>query len=137
MGDLVWVMIFLPQTCGDIISFSPTYNGVRFFSRILSHERYFFPWYFLSRIFFPSKSSFKIFFSILKSSIFKIKWSAPKGKQQKQVRQPVSGTVLIISRITLRDCGVHVFSNNLSRNSCRHNSNLGGGRGGGVGGAVA
>ena len=31
MGDLVWVMIFLPQTCGDIISFSPTYNGVRFF----------------------------------------------------------------------------------------------------------
>ena len=83
MGDVVWVMIFLPQTCGDIISFSPTYNGVRFFSRILSHERYFFPWYFLSRIFFPSKSSFKRFFSMLKSPIFKVKWSAPKGKQQK------------------------------------------------------
>ena len=48
----------------------------------------------------------------------------------------VSGTVLIISHITLRDCHVHIFSNNLSRNSCRHNSNLGGGGGGG-GGAVA
>ena len=30
----------------------------------------------------------------------------------------VRNSVLIISRITLRDCRVHIFSDNLSRNSC-------------------
>ena len=131
MGDLVWVMIFLPQTCGDIISFSPTYNGVRFFSRILSHERYFFPWYFLSRIFFPLKSSFKRFF--FDAEITHIQ-SQMVGSERKATKvgstATVSGTVLIISHITLRDCRVHIFSNNLSRNICRHNSNLGRGGGG-------
>ena len=67
-------MIFLLQTCGDIISFSPTYNGVRFFSKIISHERYLFlveeffsPGISLQEFFFPSKSFFKKFFPILKS----------------------------------------------------------------------
>ena len=83
MGDLVWVMIFLPQTCGDIISFSPTYNGVRFFSRILSHERYFFPGISFQEFFFLRNHPSRDFFSMLKSPIFKVKWSAPKGKQQK------------------------------------------------------
>ena len=30
----------------------------------------------------------------------------------------VRNSVLIISHITFRDCRVHIFSNNLSRNSC-------------------
>ena len=30
----------------------------------------------------------------------------------------VRNRVLIISHITFRDCHVHIFSNNLSRNSC-------------------
>ena len=30
----------------------------------------------------------------------------------------VSNSVLIISHITFRDCRVHIFSDNLSRNSC-------------------
>ena len=30
----------------------------------------------------------------------------------------VSDSVLIISHITFRDCRVHIFSDNLSRNSC-------------------
>ena len=29
-------------------------------------------------------------------------------------------SVLIISHITFRDCRVHIFSDNLSRNSCMH-----------------
>ena len=32
----------------------------------------------------------------------------------------VRNSVLIISRITFRDCRVHMFSHNLSRNSCIH-----------------
>ena len=32
----------------------------------------------------------------------------------------VRNSVLIISHITLRDCRVHIFSDNLSRNSCMH-----------------
>ena len=31
---------------------------------------------------------------------------------------PVKNSVLIISDITFRDCRVHTFSDNLSRNSC-------------------
>ena len=30
----------------------------------------------------------------------------------------VSNSVLIISHITFRDCRVHIFSDNLSRNNC-------------------
>ena len=45
-----------------------------------------------------------------------------KGKQQKKIRQLqkyfVSNSVLIISHITFRDCRVHIFSDNLTRNSC-------------------
>ena len=33
----------------------------------------------------------------------------------------VRNRVLIISHITFRDCHVHIFSDNLSRNSCIHN----------------
>ena len=33
----------------------------------------------------------------------------------------VRNSVLIISHITFRDCRVHIFSDNLSRNSCIHN----------------
>ena len=33
----------------------------------------------------------------------------------------VRNSVLIISYITFRDCRVHIFSDNLSRNSCIHN----------------
>ena len=37
------------------------------------------------------------------------------------LKPTVSGyTVLIISHITFRDCGVHTFSDNLSRDSCKH-----------------
>ena len=32
----------------------------------------------------------------------------------------VRNSVLILSRITFRDCRVHMFSDNLSRNSCIH-----------------
>ena len=32
----------------------------------------------------------------------------------------VRNSVLIISHITFRDCRVHIFSDNLSRNSCMH-----------------
>ena len=32
----------------------------------------------------------------------------------------VRNSVLIISHITFRDCRVHIFSDNLSRNSCIH-----------------
>ena len=82
-------MIFLLQTCGDIISFSPTYNGVRFFSKIISHERYLF----LVEEFFPQVFPYKNFFSleIILQEIFsdaeitpypKVKWSASKGNQQ-------------------------------------------------------
>ena len=34
----------------------------------------------------------------------------------------VRNSVLIISHITLRDCRVHIFSDNLSRNSCIYTS---------------
>ena len=33
----------------------------------------------------------------------------------------VRNAVLILSHITFRDCRVHIFSDNLSRNSCIHN----------------
>ena len=32
----------------------------------------------------------------------------------------VSNSVLIISHITFRDCRMHIFADNLSRNSCIH-----------------
>ena len=32
----------------------------------------------------------------------------------------VRKSVLVISLITFRDCHVHIFSNNLSRNSCMY-----------------
>ena len=35
----------------------------------------------------------------------------------------VRNSVLIISHITFRDCRVHIFSDNLSRNSCRLSTN--------------
>ena len=32
----------------------------------------------------------------------------------------VRNSELIVSHITFRDCRVHIFSDNLSRNSCKH-----------------
>ena len=51
-------------------------------------------------------------------------FASASGKQQKEVRQlqslrtAVRNSVLIISHITFRGCRVHIFSDNLSRNSC-------------------
>ena len=67
MGDLVQAkkifFFFKPLV---IESSSPTNNGVRFFFRIISHERYFFsvffPQVFPYKNFFSSKSVCKIFF---------------------------------------------------------------------------
>ena len=46
--------------------------------------------------------------------------ASAKGKQQKYRfdSYSVRNSVLIISHITFRDCRVHMFSDNLSRNSC-------------------
>ena len=41
MGDLVFGTNIFPQT-SRAGNFSPTYNGVRFFSSIIRHEIYFF-----------------------------------------------------------------------------------------------
>ena len=41
--------------------------------------------------------------------------ASAKGKQQ---NSSVRDSVLNISHITFRDCRVHIFSDNLSRNSC-------------------
>ena len=45
-------------------------------------------------------------------------FASAKGKQQKCRFDSYSVSVLIISHITFRDCRVHIFSDNLSRNSC-------------------
>ena len=37
----------------------------------------------------------------------------------------VRNSVLIISHVTFRDCRVHIFSDNLSRNSCIHDYKTG------------
>ena len=84
--DLVWGRIF-SQTSLELEIFSRTYNGVRFFFRIIRHWRYFFSTqdiYFPKNIFacfFVSKSVCSTFF--LKSPITpsKLKWSAPKIQQ--------------------------------------------------------
>ena len=45
-----------------------------------------------------------------------------EGKQQRRFDSySVRNSVLIVSHITFRDCRVHIFSDNLSRNSCIHN----------------
>ena len=43
--------------------------------------------------------------------------ASAKGKQQ---NSSVRDSALNISHITFRDCQVHVFSDNLSRNSCMY-----------------
>ena len=43
--------------------------------------------------------------------------ASAKGKQQ---NSSVMDSVLNISHITFRDCRVHIFSDNLSRNSCMY-----------------
>ena len=47
-------------------------------------------------------------------------FASAKGKQQvsRSDSCSVRNSVLSISHITLRDCRVHIFSDNLSRNSC-------------------
>ena len=51
-------------------------------------------------------------------------FASAKGKRQKYVLQlQFRKSVLIISHITFRDCRVHIFSDNLSRNSCRLSTN--------------
>ena len=47
-------------------------------------------------------------------------FASAKGKQQKigLTATVVRSSVLITSHITFRDCHVHIFSDNLSRNSC-------------------
>ena len=42
-------------------------------------------------------------------------------KESNKGSYSVRNGVLIISHITFRDCHVHIFSDNLSRNSCIHN----------------
>ena len=45
-------------------------------------------------------------------------FASAEGKQQKYVRQlSVGNSVLFISHSTFRDCRMHIFSDNLSRNS--------------------
>ena len=45
-----------------------------------------------------------------------------EGKQQRRFDSySVRKSVLIVSHITFRDCRVHIFSDNLSRNSCIYN----------------
>ena len=68
MGDLVWAKkIFFFSKPLVMESSSPTNNNVRFFFRIISHERYFFsvffPQVFPYKNFLSSKSVCKIFFS--------------------------------------------------------------------------
>ena len=59
MGDLVWVRFLFLQTSGDRIFFPDIQRcSVRFFARIISHERYFFQW---SKFFPPVISLQKIF----------------------------------------------------------------------------
>ena len=61
MGDftnLVWGRIF-SQTSLELEIFSPTYKGVRFFFRIIRHERYFFS----VGYFFP-RNLFACFFTL-------------------------------------------------------------------------
>ena len=40
-------------------------------------------------------------------------------KESDKSRYRVRNSVLIISHITFRDCRMHIFSDNLSRNSCK------------------
>ena len=44
--------------------------------------------------------------------------ASAKGKQSRFDSYSVRNSVLNISHITFRDCRVHSFSDNLSRNSC-------------------
>ena len=85
--DLVWVRIF-SQTSQELETFSPTYNGVRFFfSRHYTSWAIFFS---VQDIIFP-RNLFACFFPVevnledifLKSPITpsKVKWSAPKIHQ--------------------------------------------------------
>ena len=48
-------------------------------------------------------------------------WSAKKSKKKSRFDSySVRDSVLIISHITLRNCRVHISSDNLSQNSCIH-----------------
>ena len=49
-------------------------------------------------------------------------FASAKGKQKKagSTATVVRYSVMIISHITFRDCRVHFFGDNLSRNSCIH-----------------
>lgn len=53
-------------------------------------------------------------------------FASAKGKKQKQVRQLqyIRNSVLIICHVVFRDCCVHIFSDNLSRNRCMLPVNL-------------
>ena len=90
MGDFtdsVCVERIFSQTSLELEIFSPTYNGVRFFLSIVSHERYFFQckMFFFRGIylhaFFLSKSIRRTFFLQSPITPSKVKWPAPKIHQ--------------------------------------------------------
>ena len=72
----------------------------------------------------------KVLWVVLSSLLFKESWyndtrghghmfASAKGKQQSSFDSyKVRKSILIISHVTFRDCRVHIFSDNLSRNSC-------------------
>ena len=82
--DLICAGRIFSQASLQLEMFSPTYNGVRFFSALYIMSDIFFSARYFSpsvRAFFLSKSVCRTFFSEIIRNPSKVKWSAPKIHQ--------------------------------------------------------